>query len=278
MAKKSGLASRFTLASEEITHRVIASGDGEVGTGKSYFGLTLPAPLVTFNIDQGLEGVVEKFREEGKEIYEEKYSWIPGDPEDEDDKNGDLQDLAKEIRGKFEKDIAYALNNGARSLVIDTESRFWQVFRYAEFGSPNAGNPRDYDELNQRFESFIHKVKASSDPVNLYLIRSMKDLWGAFGPANREGKKGFGKGGREAWGYEHLPGMMGMELSFLQLPKGNKLRAELEEEWGEGTCEYVIRFGKCRYNGSLAFTYTPRCEFPDVGVMLYPESDRSEWE
>lgn len=284
MASKA-LAKRFGLANEEITPRIIAYGDGEVGTGKTYFGLTLPDPLVVFNIDNGLEGVVEQFRQEGREIYEEKYSWVPRD-KDPDEAEGkeakDLQDLAKEVRGKFEKDIFYAMKNGARSLFVDNESRMWQAYRYAEFGSPNAGNPKDYDELNGRFESFIHKVKSSNDPVNLYLARSMKDMWGNFGKVNAQtGQKGFGKGGREAWGYEHLPGMMGLELTFLQLPKNNKLREELEEEWGEDSCEYVIRIGKNRYNNAvnkLAFTYMPRCTFPELAMMLYPESERSDWE
>ena len=285
MAKKSGLASRFSLASEEITPRVIASLDGEVGTGKTYFGLTGPEPVVVFNIDNGLEGVVEQFRKEGKEIYEERYAWVPKDidPDEAEGKEAeDLQDLAKEVRAKFEKDIFYALKNGARSCVVDNESRFWQVYRYAEFGSPNGDNPKDYDELNQRFESFIHKVKGTNDPVNLFLIRSMKDKWGSFGPVSKKtGKKGFGKSGREAWGYEHLPGMMGIELTFLQLSAKDETRTELEETWGEGTCEYVIRIGKNRYNNAennLAFTYTPRCSFPELGLMLYPETERSDWE
>ena len=283
MASKA-LAKRFGLASDTPLRRIIASGDGEVGTGKTYFGLTLPDPLVVFNIDNGLEGVVEQFRSEGREIYEEKYEWVPQDvdPDATEGKEAeDLQDLAKEVRAKFKKDIFYAMKNGARSLFLDTESRMWQAFRYAEFGSPNAGNPKDYDELNQGFESFIHKVKSSNDPVNLYLARSMKDQWGNFGKVNNQGVRGFGKGGRETWGYEHLPGMMGIELTFLQLSEKSEVRKELEEEWGEGTCEFVIRIGKNRYNNAenkLAFTYIPRCTFPELGVMLYPDSERSDWE
>jgi hypothetical protein len=271
MAKtRSGLASHFSLASEDVRHRTVASLEGEVGTGKTYFGLTGPAPIVTFNIDQGLEGVVEQFRKEGKEIYEEKYLWIPGDPEDEEDSSGDLQDLAKEIRGKFEKDVAYALKNGARTLLVDTESRFWQVFRYAEFGSPKGDNPRDFDELNQRFESWINKVKASD--ANLFLVRSMKDKWGAFGPVNKKtGKKGFGKSGREVWGYEHLAGMMFMELAFEHI-------TDPKHPAYDEAFPYQIRFGKCRHNADLQFTYTPRCSFGELGELLVEGSSREDWE
>lgn len=262
MAKATGLASRFDLASETPRRRTIATLDGEVGTGKTYFALTAGGPSVVFNLDQGLEAVVEQFRKEGKEIYDQPYVWIPGDPAEVEDEAEakDLQDLAKDIRSQFEKDFDYALNNGARTLILDTESRFWQVYRYAEFGAPNADNPRNYDELNQRFEAFINKAKARD--VNLFLIRAMKDKWGAFGAPNAQGKKGFGKGGREVWGYEHLAGLVMMELTFVH---------DREAE------EYKIRFGKCRHNKDLAFTEIPRCTFPELGTMLDYESDESDW-
>lgn len=260
MAKssKSGLASRFGLASDEILRRTIVSLEGEVGTGKTYFGLTAPEPLVVFNTDQGLEGVVEQFRKDGKEIYEEKYNWIPGDTNDiEEGEEKDTQDLAKEIRQQFEKDIAYATNNGARSLVVDTESRFWQIFRYAEFGAPNADNPRNFDELNQRFEKWINKVKATD--LNLLLIRTTKDKWGVTA-------KGFGKTGREIWGYEHLPGMMFMELGFHHIT--DKKHPAFDEEY-----PYQIRFGKCRHNVDLQFTFTPRCSFDELADLVWPDND-----
>ena len=67
---KNKLSNRFELASEEYNYRTICSIDGEVGTGKTYFGLTGPAPILVQNIDKGLEFVVEEFIKDGKEIYD----------------------------------------------------------------------------------------------------------------------------------------------------------------------------------------------------------------
>lgn len=268
---KNKLGSRFSLARDTHALRMVATLEGEVGTGKTHFALTGPSPIFVANIDAGMEGVVEQFRKEGKEIYDEKYVWIPGDPNEvEDEKEQkDLQDLAKEIRDQFEKDITYAMNNGARTLVVDTESRFWQVYRYAEFGSPNGDNPRDFDALNQRFESFIHRAKATD--VNLFLIRSMKDKWGAYGPPNKStGKKSFAKGGREVWGYEHLPGMVYHELTFFRMDEKDP---DFDAEF-----PYQIKFGKMRGNTELQFTTTPRCSFAEVGTLIYPETSVEDWE
>lgn len=262
-SKKQGLGARFGLASETPKHRTVATIDGEVGAGKTYFGFTGPAPVVSFNIDQGTEGVVEQFRKDGKEIYEETYVWIPGDPDDVDEeKTADLQELAIELRNKFEKDFAYAIANGARTLVVDTESRFWQMYRYAEFGSPKGDNPRDFDEVNQRFEAFINKAKAAD--VNLLLMRSMKDKWGMNGKPNpKTGKKSFGKSGREVWGYEHLPGLVFMELTFV---------------YDEDEKEYKIKIGKCRHNVSMQFDTIPRCSFAELGTLLIEGSTEDQWQ
>ena len=138
MAKKSGLSARFQLAREDFICRTIASVEGEVGVGKTYFGCTGPAPILIQNIDKGTEGVVELFRKEGKEIYEEMYEWNPGEADDDDEGNlkaeAELKAAAIEVRNKWEKDYFYALENGVHTVVMDNESRIWQVYRYSEFG------------------------------------------------------------------------------------------------------------------------------------------------
>jgi hypothetical protein len=271
-ARRTGsLDDRFTLARAEYDHRFVLSLDGEVGTGKTHFACTAPAPILIQNIDKGTDFVVEKFRQEGKTIYDESYTWNPGEEADEDDKNAGLQDEAKAVLKKWEEDFYYALANGARTIVWDTESRIWQVTRYAYFGAPNADNPRNYDAPNQRYEAMIQKAKETPG-VNLILLRSMKDKWGNYGAVNKQtGQRGFGKGGREIWGYEHLPGMMQLELTILY-------RSEKEQtDAGDGNGAYVFRFGKCRPNEEYQFTVQPRCSFPQLGALLIEDSTEDDW-
>lgn len=265
MAKAAqGLASRFTLASDRVKHRTIASIEGEVGTGKTYFTLTAPGPVLIQNIDKGTEGVVEQFRQQGKEIYEEKYLWEPGDVDEAEGNvkaEEQLKEEAIEVRNKWERDAFYAMDNGVRTLTMDNESRIWQVYRYAEFGGPNSGDMKDYDKLNQRFEALINRAKERD--VNLFLIRAMKDRWGMFGSVNpKTGKKSFAKSGREVWGYEHLPGVVFTELTFLYNPD---------------TKEYSIKVGKCRHNENLQFDTVPRCSFPELGTLMIEGSNEEDW-
>ncbi len=275
MAKKtqSALASRYTLARDNFIYRTVASIAGEVGVGKTYFGCTGPAPVLIQNIDKGTEGVVELFRKEGKEIYEESYDWNPGDI-DEDSGEGkdekELKDAAIEIRNKWEKDALYFIDNGGRTLLQDNESRIWQVYRYAAFGGPNSGDMRDYDGLNLRFENIINKAKEAN--VNLLMTRAMKDRWGMYGKPNKEGRKSFAKSGREVWGYEHLSGAVLLELEFARRTK------EEQEAADDGNGEYVINIGKCRQNTEYQFTTIPRCSLPALGTLIYPDSEESDWQ
>lgn len=268
MAKGSKLAQRFELASDTMKHRTVASVAGEVGTGKTHFTLTAPGPILVQNIDLGTEGVVEKFRKEGKEIYEERYIWNPGETDDETDnlkEEKQLKEAAIEVRNKWEKDYFYAVDNGIRSVTMDNESRIWQVYRYAEFGGPN-GEQRDYDKLNLRFEELINKAKAND--INLFLIRAMKDRWGMFGKVKANGQKSFAKSGREVWGYEHLSGCVFTELEFLHDPD-------------DEDAPYKIKFGKCRHNEALAFTTQDlgkdRFTFPQLGTLMVEGSEEEDW-
>ena len=274
MAKKAtnGLGDRFELARDTVIPRFIGSIEGEVGTGKTYFACSAPAPIFYGDIDLGTNGVIEQFVASGKEIYQKSYEWSAGDTDDNEEEDEDvirdLQERAAAVRDEWEKDAYYAIKHGAKTLVEDTESRYWQLYRYAEFGSPNAENVRDYDRLNQRFEKLINVCKAKN--INLILLRSYKDKWGM--TKNKKGKSSFGKGGREPWGYEHLPSMMEVELTFIH--RSEKEVAADEEAMGE----YVIKFGKCRFNASLQYTVVPRGDFADIGTMMLPETERGDWE
>ena len=57
---------------DAIRHRLIISVDGHEKQGKSHFALTAPQPIALFDVDTGLEGVVEKF-EHTKGIYQNTY-------------------------------------------------------------------------------------------------------------------------------------------------------------------------------------------------------------
>jgi len=250
----------------ERSYRDIACISGEVGAGKTHYCLTAPDPIVVFNIDRGLEGVVEKEEFEEKEIYQHVIDWSPGGLEE-----SDLEIRAVELRNEFQEKIKDAVT-WARTIVVDTESRLWQLYRYARFGGPNSGNLKDYDRLNQEFEDFINLIKGVKG-VNLFLIRSMKDKWGQSGPVSKTtGKKSMAKEGREVWGYEHLPGLVMTELNF-RLDED----VAIDEANEDTNYRYVIDVGKCRHNLKLQHTTVTRMSFPNFGRLMVPGSKAKDW-
>lgn len=258
---KSGLAGSFERVTGFANRmlRDITSITGEVGAGKTYFTLTAPGPTVVFNIDRGLEGVADREEFADKDIYQHVIEWSLDDAEAE----GELQEKAIDLRNNFLKLYKEALAQ-ARTVVIDTESRLWQLYRYAEFGAPG-GDMRDFDKLNQRYEDFINLAK-SARGVNLFLIRSMKDAW------NTKGTGKLHKDGREVWGYEHLPGIVMSELFFHLDPE-----VEVDEKNDDPNYRYAIDIGKCRHNLALQHTTVPRCSFPQLGRLMVPGSKNKDW-
>lgn len=75
---------RFALAPSVAVPRIIAASVGDIGSGKTYFWLTAPAPIVVLSFDRGTEGVVEEFRSEhNKEIRIKHYDWEPTEESDQ---------------------------------------------------------------------------------------------------------------------------------------------------------------------------------------------------
>lgn len=263
---KSGLASSFERVGVEKHYRTIASVTGEVGSGKTHFCLTAPDPIVVFNVDRGLEGVVEKEEFDGKEIYQHIIDWSPGGLDE-----SEYEARAIEVRNDFLSKFREAITAGARTIVVDTESRLWQIYRYAAFGGPNSGSIKDYDRLNQEFEDFINIAKGAT--VNLFLVRSMKNKWGQTGAVSQNtGKRSMAVSGREVWGYEHLPSVVMTELYF-RLDE----TVPVDDTNEDPNYRYVIDFGKCRHNLAIQHTTVPRMDFGNLGRLMIPKSKAKDW-
>lgn len=249
---------RFDLATDAIRPRIIGVSQGEVGTGKTHFWLTAPGPIVVFSLDKGLEGVVEPFTTD-KEIRIREYDWFPppvnDDTEEEDRKQ--FQTEAQKIRDQFVEDLEIACQH-ARTVLLDKETDIWELFRYAEFGAPNDA-PRNYPALNQRMRRVINLPKALD--INFGCIQGMKDEWGTKVKGDG-GTKGFNTGRRIPQGFSELEGLVHVVLTH-------------RRENGH----FFIDVGKSRGPGALEVqdsTYED-ISFADLGQMIYPDTDKSDW-
>lgn len=157
---------QFVRASEVILPRLVAAIAAREKQGKTHLSLTAPPPIVTFNADIGLEGVVHKFLQQGKEIL--VYN-IPMP-------QADSKNVEKEA-GKVWDDMDAALdrvldNPAVRTIVFDTATEIWEIVRLAYFGKLAEVKPHHYSGVNAEFRRFLKKVYKTDK--NLLLIQKMK--------------------------------------------------------------------------------------------------------
>jgi len=258
--------SRFSLASHELRKRIIAASAGEVGTGKTRFWMTAPGPIVIFSLDMGTEGVVEEFRQDGKEIYVQEYEWAPP-PVAEDtsyEEKEEFKEQAQSIRDRFLEDFEVAVQN-ARTVVWDKESDIWEMFRYAEFGAPNDA-PKNYAALNQRYRRAVNLPK--SFDVNFGLIRGLKDKWGTRMKRSGNGTQPFNTGEREIVGFSELDGLVHTTL-FHRREEG-KFLIDVGKSRGPGGQAIQDQTLEAMSSG-LGLT------FPEFAQLVFPETDDGDW-
>jgi len=251
----------YDRASIASLPRTIWLGSGEVGTGKTRFGLQMPAPILVQSLDKGMEGVVDQILAEqpDKEIYVREYDWNP-------QADNFSQEVAIELRDKILADFEHGKKH-ARSILWDKETDIRAVFQYAEFGGPtNAGNIKDYDRLNQRYFNLINGAK-NVPGLNFGLIQSMKDEWqstdsGKVDQNTGKRKKEMSKTGRRIRaGFDRLDELVMTELHFVR-------------ENGE----FSIMVGKCRQNSSLMDQTIPACTYAELGAMLVSGTEEGDWQ
>lgn len=247
----------YDRATVERVCRTIWMASGEVGSGKTRFGLTAPGPILVQSLDRGLEGVIEGILTDmpEKEIYVKEYDWNP---------NNFTQEDAIAIRDAIIEDFTHGLEH-AKTVLWDKETDIREVFQYAEFGDPIGGNIKDYAKLNSRYFHLINQVK-SVKGVNFGLFQSMKNEWvvgeGKVNPSTGERKKTFNQSGKRIRaGYDRLDELVMTELHFVRTAG-----------------EFSIEIGKCRQNPKLQDKTIPGMTFSEFGTMLMEGTEESEWQ
>jgi hypothetical protein len=255
MAKASSKSSewgRFKLADETELYRLIVRSYGPEKSGKSHFALTGPGPVAIQSFDIGMEGVVEKFRREGKEVRYTEYEF---------DKQDQSQEAAIEIRDRFIEDYELALTM-ARTIQWDTETELWELFRYAEFGEMSDA-PKNYVALNAKYRDLIQRAYDSH--VNLQLIQKVKERWGTIKKVNRDGRSvdsPYPTGEMEPTGFKEA---------------GYIVQANLSHSWNVER-GFVVNVLNCRQNMGVAGQEYEALTWPELGQLVFPDSEESDWE
>lgn len=247
---------RFELAGTEYRHRIIGVSSGEVGTGKTSFWLGAPGPIVVQTLDQGLEGVVEKFAQD-KKIYVANYDMgvEPG---------GEFTHAkAVEARDKFIADFEHAITV-ARTIIWDRETDIWSLFSFAEFGTDNpfgAAAAKDWDKLKGKIRRMIAMAKATD--INFGLIQGMGNEWASKVNPKTGNKTATPTGRRIPKGMDEIDALVHLTLHH--------------EREGK---EFTVTVGKSRGPGGFDIQDTTlnNVSFGEFAQLVFPDSDPSEWE
>ena len=252
----------FTLLTpEEGVCSVVATSQGAPGGGKSHFWMTAPGPIAWFLFDPGgLKGLRNNPLFAKKEIHVSDYCG--------DLNIGKLDKDERMVRSiaameRFQSDWDIAVRN-ARTLVVDKESMLWEMVRYAhdEVASPQ---PKNFHELNLLYRGWIQDAEVNGR--NLGLIRDVHDTWGKIGVSSTTGKPQMGfTGDMKPDGQKYATSLVQVNLSH---------RWNADEETFETEILEKCRLGSAK---KLIGKVVADLDFPTLGMMLFPNSDVSDWE
>lgn len=239
---------RYLKADDTGKQRIVGASFGEVGTGKTSFWLGAPGPIVVQTLDQGLEGVVENYVREGKEIYVAEYDLGMGVGESY------THEVAIAARDKFIEDFEHALGT-ARTIIWDRESDMFSLFSYAESGTTDkfgALVPKDWDKLKGSIRRLIAMAKATD--VNFGIIQGLRDEWS---------KAKMGKtGNRVRNGMEDIDALVHVNLQHIR-------------ENGA----FSINVGKVRGPGArdMQDQNVGDVTFVEFAQLMFPDSSEEDW-
>jgi hypothetical protein len=160
----------FIKAGSDTVKRLIMSIDGLEKNGKNHFAFTAPGPLAVISLDNGLDGVVQKFQRE-KEIYVAQYR----SPIQTGATAQDVSNSAQATWKGIATDYLEALETKEmRSVILDTGTEMWETLRLARFGKLTQVMPHHYGPVNAEWRDVVRQAYDHDKHV-LYLHKLKDD-------------------------------------------------------------------------------------------------------
>lgn len=266
---------------DDRRRRVILNVEASQKAGKTDFALRhLPAPIVIFNFDQGLEWVVEKFIKKKRIIVAgcvkqrgakyPSYHFAKPSPDRGEKQKSDayltrIKGMAYPIWNRFIQDYTEALESKEiRTLVIDTGGAAFQLGKFAFMGMDKyLGKDDPYGQKGGEMKSIFQGLIADgyNYDKNVLWLHRIKENWSGGGP----------DGTFKTDGYAQVPYEVQSTLRITLSGKGNKLKRIGEimyNRLGAGSELNGMKFG--------GEDMVP-LEFPAIMSEL-TETPESDWE
>jgi len=244
----------FEEADDKIYPRIISSIHGMEFTGKTNLSMTFPDPVAVFSSDIGTEGVVNKFKRNGKDIWVHEIEM----PE----KYEESKVIWKGFKDAYKKILRV---KEIRTVVMDTATEIWELIRICKFGKLTQVMPFQYGPVNAEFRKLLKMPYASQK--NLVMLQKMRPVYIDDKRTNDYEPAGFGD-------TRHLA-QVRLE-TFRTTPKKScdhcKKKDGKHRHWG-------VKVIKCRQNAELVdkiFT-DGMCDMSIIGPMI-TGGESEEWE
>lgn len=245
----------FEESKVEEHFRLIMSSSALEKTGKTHFAVdAVPDPIAYVNLDDGEEGVLNKFRH--KKIITTKLNRrqekvLEGEAytmDDAEDEWGRAHDIMR----------AVVKSSSIRTVVFDTATDLWEIARIAEHGKLKEVMPQQYSNLNAKFRAFM-KLPYLRTNLNCVFIHKVKKEY--------KGKNWSGEYERQGFN----------EIGFLVQVNVEHFRVDEDEDEDR---PFGIRILDCRQNGDLVGDELigPMCNFRALARMVHPNSKKQDWE
>jgi hypothetical protein len=254
--------------------------------GKTSFGLSAPDPIIVYNSDQGLDGVVQRYQAGGKRIT---VAGMPGSgkggrlphyrldvkPKREKGEKAKtasytqkVANIARPIWKQFVEDYYEGLRSTARTLVMDTGTGFWLLARYAYWGAVSPPHKNLAGSIKEEFSALV--VDAQNYDKNVIWLHRLRPEWTDF--VNKKGEKDSIKTSRlERAGHSEIgyDVQANVRLSKTTILKGSR----------KGDRVYKATIIDCRLNAMLDGEELEgeECSFPYFAAMVFG-TEVEEWE
>jgi len=238
------MISGFSKASDKILPRLIASVSGMEKNGKTSFALSAPGPIIYFNFDFGLEGVINKYAG-SKDIYVKEYRFS----------RVMTPDKYVTLMAGFTTDFHSALRSKARTIVIDTATELWELLRLARFGKLTQVQKWHYGPVNAEYITLMRE--GYSYDKNVVLLHKMKRTYVNDAFTGAYERKGFNDTGYLA-----------------------QANLEVYRDGLDGG--FYLTINDCRQNSALGGMEFPLTDgfsgFGFLAQLIFPDSIESDWE
>lgn len=260
----------FKLASKlRFPPRLVVSVQGIPKSGKTHQLFGCPRPLYIFNVDQGLEGMMEEEEKfDLSRVFVADYALSKPAALTK----SDASSRALTVVNAFLADFRQKLQREKRcTLALDTASEFWELFRMGDFGKLEQVPPLRYTKVNRIWRGIMNEVYQT--PHNLLLVHRMKQSYESKVVGGKEVSTPI-PGQFEVQGHKETDGIVQVSIETFR-----KERKKDGKKGKKGSVYFGFTVAGCRQRASLIGTkfVGERATFTDLACAVFPKSSPEDW-